>query len=177
MALGPSDFAGVKDRLTDFARRESTREEYPLLYVRLADAGPNMFSIYRDQFLAPNATRPQRLLAALAICRLGQADSELIAAIKSEWSEFDPEETKDDNYKAALFVTLLKLGQESTLRNAARSDGQVFQAWHDAILGGRGKTEVGPNNCMPMEWPGNDYVPVFLAPKLRWFENKWNIVD
>jgi hypothetical protein len=173
-ALEPSDFAGAEGPLMDLARKGSLRVEHPLLYIRLADAGPNMFSIYRDQFMAPDARKPQRLLAALAICRLGQADSELAAAIKSEWSsDFDAEGVNDDNYKAALFVALLKLGRADALKGASRPNSKALQSWYDANLAGRGKTDVGPNNCMPMEWPGNDYVPPPLAPSLRWAQNEW----
>ena len=95
------------------------RDEYPLLYLRLADAGPKLFAIYRDQFLAQGSTQQDKLLAALAICQIGQADSELISAIKSEWSESDNDAAKaDNNYKSALFVALAKLGQESLLRSS-----------------------------------------------------------
>jgi hypothetical protein len=174
LALRPSDFVGVEDQLINLARRSSLREEYPLLYLRLADAGPSMFSAYRDQFMAPEATTLQKLLSALAICRLGQADTELIAALKSEWSSA---EVDDDNYKATLFVTLVKLGQADALRSASRSSSKALQSWYDAIFAGRGKTSVGPNNCMPMEWPGNDYVPPVLAPSLRWAQNEWISTD
>jgi hypothetical protein len=26
---------------------------------------------------------------------------------------------------------------------------------------------------MPMEWPENTYVPAFLAPRLRWVNERW----
>ena len=174
-ALESTEFAAVQDQLIDLARKDSTRDEYPLLYLRLADSGSKLFSIYRDQFLAQNATQPERLLAALAICRIGQADNELISAIKSEWDGSGVGEAKDRNYKTALFVTLLKLGQESTLKSAVGSNSRVLQGWYDAVLQGRGKTNVGPNNCMPMEWPGSGYVPEFMAPGLRWLHQQWGL--
>jgi hypothetical protein len=175
VALRLTEFAAVQDQLTDLARKASTRDEYPLLYLRLADAGSKVFSIYRDQFLAQNATQPERLLAALAICRIGQADNELIAGIKSEWNESNTGEATDQNYKTALFVALLKLGQENMLKNTMRTNSRVLQSWYDAVLGGRGKTNAGPNNCMPMEWPGSSYVPAVLAPSLRWSREQWGL--
>jgi hypothetical protein len=109
---------------------------------------------------------------------LGQADSELAAAIKSEWSnDSEPEGANDDNYKAALFVALLKLGRTDALKSASRQNSKSLQSWYDANLADRGKTDVGPNNCMPMEWPGNDYVPPLLAPRLRWAQNEWISTD
>ena len=177
-ALGPAEFASIQGELADLARRDDLRDEYPLLYLRLADAGLKSFAIYRDQFLAQSATQKEKLLASLAICRIGQADSELISAIKSEWSESDNDAAKADNYRAALFVALAKLGQETLLRSTARTNSKVLQGWYDAVLAGRGKTEVGPNNCMPLEWPDiSVYLPAIMAPRLRWVQGQWRVVD
>jgi hypothetical protein len=174
VALGPAEFVTVQDPLSNLARRDnSIRDNYPLLYLRLADAGPTMYSIYRDQFLAQNATERDKLLAVTAICRIGQADSELISAINSEWAKFDSGELKDNNYQTALFVALLKLGQETTVKNSGWPNSRVLRGWYEAVLAGRAKTDVGPNNCMPMEWPENTYVPAFLAPRLRWANEQW----
>ena len=174
-ALGPAEFAGVQGQLIDLARNNNLRDQHPLLYLRLADAGPNLYSIYRDQFLAQNATPAEKQLAALAICRIGQADSELMSAIKSEWAD-ELGEAKDDNYRAALFVTLAKLGQESALKNSMGSNSRALQVWYDAVLSGRGRTDVGPNNCMPIEW-GGSYVPPFMTPRLRWTQQQWRAAD
>ena len=90
-ALGPGEFATVvRTFWSDAARKDNNtilRDNYPLLYLRLADAGPKMYSLYRDQYLAQNATQRERLLAVVALCRIGQADSELISAIISEWAK------------------------------------------------------------------------------------------
>jgi hypothetical protein len=178
VALGPAEFATVQDQLSDFARRDnSIRDDYPLLYVRLGDVGPRMYSIYRDQFLDQNATERDKLLAITAICRIGQADSELISAINSEWAKFDSGELKDNNYRTALFVALLKLGQEGTIRDSGRPNSPILRGWYEAVLAGRGKTAVGPNNCMPMEWAENTYVPASLAPRLRWANERWGLAD
>ena len=178
VVLGPAEFATVQDQLSGVARRDnSIRDDYPLLYLRLADVGPRMYSIYRDQFLAQNATDKEKFLAISAICRIGQGDSKLISAINAEWAKFDSGELKDDNYQTALFVALLKLGQESTIRNSGRSSSPILKSWYEAVLGGRGKTDVGPNNCMPMEWPENTDIPASLAPRLRWANERWGLVD
>jgi hypothetical protein len=174
VALGPAEFATVQDQLSDLARKDnSIRDNYPLLYLRLADAGPKMYSIYRDQFLAQGATERDKLLAVTAICRIGQADSELISAIDSEWAKFDSGELKNSNYQTALFVALLKLGHESTIKNSGEPNSPILRDWYQAVLSGRSKTDVGPNNCMPMEWPENTFVPAFLAPRLRWANERW----
>jgi hypothetical protein len=174
VALGPVEFATVQEFLSDLARGDSSiLNTYPLLYLRLADAGPRMYSIFRDQFLAQNATQWEKLLAVIAICRVGQADSELISAIYSEWTKFDSGDLRDDNYQTALFVALLKLGQENLVKNSGRPNSPTLKAWYEAVLAGRGKTDAGPNNCMPMEWPEDTFVPRTLAPSLKWLNERW----
>jgi hypothetical protein len=174
VALRPSEFAGVADRLSDLIRTDSSiQSNYPLLYIRLSDAGPKLYSIYRDQFLAQNTTERDKLLAVTAICRIGQADTELISAINSEWAKFDSGELKNNIYQTALFVALLKLGQESAIKNYGWPNSRILRGWYEAVLAGRAKTDVGPNNCMPTEWPENTYVPSFLAPRLRWVNERW----
>jgi hypothetical protein len=174
VALRPSEFAGVADRLSDLIRRDSSIQgNYPLLYVRLADAGPKVYSIYRDQFLAQNATQRDKTLAVIAICRIGQADSELLSAMNSESAKFDAGELKDVNYQSALLVALLKLGHGVTTERSGWSSSRALKRWHDAIVSDRGKTEVGPNNCMPMDWLENAYIPRSLTPRLKWLNEHW----
>ena len=97
----------------------------------------------------------------------------MISAIISEWAKLDSGELKDNNYQSALFVTLLKLGQESTVKSSGRPNSRTLQGWYEAVLAGRGKTDVGPNNCMPMEWPEAANVPASLAPSLKWVNERW----
>jgi hypothetical protein len=172
-ALAPADFLTVSGQFDGVVRKEDGWRRYPLLYLRLADRGPSMFSFYRDRFLARDISRSERLLATLAICRIGLADSELLAAMKSGWSNEEPATTGDDDEKTALLVALLKLGQGALLRETARTDSPSLQAWYDAVLDGRGKTNVGPNNCMPMDWPLSEFVPANLASNLRWSRRRW----
>jgi hypothetical protein len=171
--LGPVEFGGVQDQLADLVRKESIRKDFPLIYLRLAHVGPKLYSIYRDQFLDKGANTTDKLLAALAICRIGQADSEVVDAMNSEWAKAGAGTAEDSNYKAALFVSLLNLGQEANLNASARPGSRALQSWYDAVLSGQGKTKVGPNNCMPTEWPFNAYVPFPMAPRLRWMRQQW----
>jgi hypothetical protein len=174
VALPPSEFASVADRLSDLIRRDSSIQgDYPLLYVRLADAGPKVYSIYRDQFLAQNATERDKTLAVIAICRIGQADSELLSAMNSESAKFNAGELKDLNYQSALLVALLKLGHGATSESSGWSSSHVLKRWYDAVVLDRSKTEVGPNNCMPMAWLESAYIPRSLAPRLKWLNDHW----
>jgi hypothetical protein len=173
-ALEPAEFSAVQDLLSEFARKNSgVQDEYPLLYVRLADAGPKMYSIYRDQFLAQDATIRAKLLAVVAICRIGQADSELVSAIDSERAKLDAGGLNDDNYQTALFVALLKFGQGVANKPPNLLNHQILKGWYEAVLSGKGRTDVGPNNCMPLEWPEDGYIPAVLAPSLKWVNERW----
>ena len=45
-ALGPAEFATVQDLLSDAAKKDGAiRDTYPLLYLRVADVGPKMYSV------------------------------------------------------------------------------------------------------------------------------------
>ncbi len=172
-ALAPGDFAAVAGPFDDIVRKGEGWRLYPLLYLRLADRGPSMFPFYRDRFLAHDISPAEDLLAALAICRIGLADSELLSALKSKWSDEDPATAGNDDYKTALFVTLIKLGQRGALRDAAPTSSPILHAWYDAVLSETGKTNMGPNNCMPMDWPFTEYLPRALAPSLHWWRQRW----
>ena len=76
------------------------------------------------------------------------------------------------NYKTALFVTLLKLGQESFLRDNHPDKGGRDD-WYADILAGKGLTKTGPNNCMPEDWPFTIYATPEVAPRLKWSRNGW----
>ena len=172
-ALQPSDFASVGDGLSDLLRREAAWDSIPALYLRLADLGPRLYPFYRDRFLSRDAGPVERLLASIAICRIGQADNELISAMRAEFSGNAPDRASNDNLKASLFVTLLKLGQETYLRATNQTETAALKAWYGAVLSGKGKTEIGPNNCMPFEWPRAEFLPEFVAPGLTWWDGTW----
>jgi len=72
---------------------------------------------YRDQIMAEEMRGWQRMFPVLALCRIGEADTDLIEELKRRYNSVDFQGGGDPvNYKTALFVTLLKLGQESFLR-------------------------------------------------------------
>ena len=52
-ALAATDFAGVADKLAGVVRRQGAWQDFPVLYVRLADGGPEMYSFYRDRLPRP----------------------------------------------------------------------------------------------------------------------------
>jgi hypothetical protein len=172
-ALNRADFAAIAEPLAPVLRADAAAQDYPALYLRIADVGAAAFPFYRDRFLSHDSSRGERLLASLALCRIGQGDGELISSLKSQWSLSDPTGKRDNNYKAALFVALLSLGQADYARKAPKSDSSLLNSWYAALLSGEGRTEAGPNNCMPLEWPADGSAPANLMPSLRWSQREW----
>lgn len=121
------------------------------LYLRMTDAGPRTLDFYEHELARlQNRGASKSLVPELAICRLGQADEptreilrkEFIATSKSDMFD-DP---VDDN--SAVFVTLLRLGDAAVAQGApATFRREEVVSWYDAVRGGKGQTDVGPNNC------------------------------
>ncbi len=170
-ALEAADFSSVQDQLMDLLGKVISWETYPLLYVRLGDAGPKAFPFYRDRFLSKDASREEVMLTALAICRTGMADSELISGMKARILETDENEQNNIAYRSALLVALTKFGQGNPATDL--SEPPLLRAWYDSVLAGQGRTAVGPNNCMPTEWPANEDVPPVMASGLGWVRKRW----
>ena len=172
-ALPQNEFLKVGERVSELVRREGGWDDLPALYLRSADLGAQSYSFYRDRFLQRETSRPERLLAAVAICRIGFADDELVSQMKVEFTNSSQQGHRDDNYKAALFVALLKLGQDAFLKANLTTDSISLKEWFEAVLASSGKTDVGPNNCMPLEWPRAEYIAWDLSPKLHRIGSKW----
>jgi hypothetical protein len=72
-------------------------------------------------------------------------------------------------------VTLLKLGQDSFLRDNHPTGGGRDE-WYADVLAGKGLTKIGPNNCMPEEWPLTIYATREVASSLKWTpRNGWDL--
>ena len=46
-----------------------------------------------------------------------------------------------------------------------------FESWIEAVLSGKGATEIGPNNCMSMDWNGRRVA----KPSLAWANGVWYV--
>ena len=113
------------------------------------------------------------MLPVLALCRIGEGDAELIEEVKRRYLAVDLDGGGGPvNIKAALFVALLKLGQQEFLR-ANHPDPSGRDAWHAQVLAGAGLTKTGPNNCMPEDWGFTIYATPKVAPSLEWRHGGW----
>jgi hypothetical protein len=169
-ALPVTAFSTVSDTIFEFVRRNEGWQRFPRLYIRAAEAGTKTLDFYQSQFTSEEIRGYKRLLPVLAICRIGQASPEIVAEMKRRFTLA----STDENYKSALFVTLLKLGEGAFVRdNMPRWSGN-YPSWAEAVLSGSGKTSLGPNNCMTKEWGGASYLGAAMAPSLRWNRGQWS---
>jgi hypothetical protein len=170
-ALPVPAFATVSDAIFEFVRRNEGWQRFPRLYIRAAEFGTRTLEFYQSQFTSEEIRGYKRLLPVLAICRIGEASPEVIAEMKRRFTSA----SSDEHYKSALFVTLLKLGEDAFVRNNIPVLSGDYPSWAEAVLSGRGNTEIGPNNCMTKEWGGASYLGAAMAPSLRWNKGQWSV--
>jgi hypothetical protein len=174
-ALPRDAFARIAEAVfTVIERAENSWDRMPVLYVRAADVGPNSLSFYRRDFLTGKLKPYLKGLPVLAICRIGQADDEVIVEMKARFVSAKGASIDNQRNQSALLVALLKLGQESFLREHLDALPASLRDWSNAVLREEGLTEIGPNNCMAQEWSTTDYLPsVIMAPSLEWRGGRW----
>jgi hypothetical protein len=165
-------FAPVSDSIFEFVRHNEGWKRYPRLYVRAAESGTKTLAYYQSQFMSGEIRGYKRQLPVLAICRIGQADPDIVTEMKQRFIA----SSADENYQAALLVTLLKVGEEAFVKaNMPVSARGNYQSWAEAVTSGSGKTAIGPNNCMGKEWGEANYVSAVMAPALRWNRGGWSV--
>jgi hypothetical protein len=171
-SLSVTAFAPVSDSIFDFIRHHQGWQRHPRLYVRAAETGTKALGYYQSQFMSGEIRGYKQLLPVLAICRIGEASPEVVAEMKQRLVAA----SSDPNYQSALFVTLVKLGEEAFLRSnmPATANGN-YRSWVEAVLSGNGKTGIGPNNCMPKEWGDTSFLGAVMAPALQWNRGQWNV--
>jgi hypothetical protein len=170
IGLSTVDFQKIAPTIFALVESEDTMRRFPVVYLRAADAGPQTLDFYKREILVRKDKTFLRKIPVLAICRIGRADAEILAELKRRYEATDERDTTNED-KTALFVTLLKLGQESYLREHPL--GWRDREWAGAVLAGKGRTEVGPNNCMPKE-VGGVSSPV-MQPSLWRVTKGWDV--
>ena len=157
--------ASLRALLAYLAKTERWRDGG--LYIRAADAGPRTLDFY-----AADLKRLGVAEAALAICRLGHADEATRKRLEDLYLKTRPvpkmaiRETVRDN--SAFLVALLALAdRQFLLDNPIVTQDRFVRHWYDRVLDGKGRTEVGPNNCRELTQTAAGSPP-FLAPALVW---------
>ena len=122
------------------------------LYLRMTDAGPRTQGFYERELarLRNRGLGSRSLVPELAICRLGQAGEAAREILRKEFIDTSKTDQFDDtvDHNSVVFVTLLRLGDGAVAQGAPASfQRPEFVSWYNAVLQGKGQTEVGPNNC------------------------------
>jgi hypothetical protein len=177
-SLPRAAFLRIAGQLYGVIEQPSSWSRYPTLYLRAGDMGMKAFAVYKRDFMTGKAPAHLRMLPVLAICRIGQADDETVGEMKRRLLASEGNQRRnDDDYKSALFVALMKLGEERFLReNITQLPARLHQ-WADAVLEGTGATETGPNNCMAMRWGSTAYLASMLEPGLHLMRGVWSSRD
>lgn len=167
-------FVSVSAPIFAVVRQPLSWDRYPALYLRGGDIGLTALEFYKNEFMVGKFKPFLRMLPVLAICRIGQADHETISEMKQRLSVGGSGSlVADDDYKSALFVTLMKLGEQAYLRDDIQSLPVRLQPWASAVLEGQGASEVGPNNCMGQRWTAANYLVPTMEPGLRLTRGTW----
>jgi hypothetical protein len=131
----------------------------PALYIRAADVGDKAQEKYKSDLTQGRVRGWLRFAPALAICRIGSADTELLSFLKRELSTSDP--TRDRDYHQALFLALLALGERDYVQRELATRTPRNKRWYDEVMASA--TGSRPNNCMVAKWPVAD----FLGQQMR----------
>jgi hypothetical protein len=164
-ALPPDAFAKVSDAIFDAIQNDNALDTFAPLYLRAAGSGIKTLAFYEKEFTTGRFAGSTRTYPVLAICRIGQASPEVVSEMKRQFALADTSYSESE-YKTALLVTLLKLGEQTFVEANRQFMHAKAQAWTDSVLAGKGTTETGPNNCMGQRW-AHDYIIPSMQPSLR----------
>jgi hypothetical protein len=148
-------YAGMPDdevnQLLDALRSSRGWYYFHEFYLRMTDAGPRTLSFYeRELSRLQDGGASKSFVPELAICRLGQADEPTKEILRKEFVDTSKTDRFDGSvdYNSAVFVTLLRLGDAAVAQGApAAFQRDEVVGWYDAVRQGKGRTDVGPNNC------------------------------
>jgi hypothetical protein len=147
--LPRASYATMPDRelsqLLEVLALDAPRGNFWKLYRRTADAGPRTLNHYETYLSKGDSS-----LAALAICRIGEASEQTRAILRAAFTRHSQSDTNEGDIviASAMFVALLRLGDPAAVdaypTNLKRAD---VIGWYEAVRQGKGRTDIGPNNC------------------------------
>ena len=142
-----------KDKLIQTLMDHKWWQRYPLLYVRMVDAGSASHPAYIKRYLySPGEKRQQTYVGALALCRMPSLGPAEIAQLQTEFSRASRK--KDQSYYEALFVALLRHGRLEEIRPYLEKDDALKPGrWYAKVIEVHSKAPSAmPNNCMMRRW-------------------------
>jgi hypothetical protein len=86
----------------------------------------------------------------LAICRIGEASDDARALLRKAFADSSKSDSADGDViiNSSIYVTLLKLRDPAAVDAYPTSfKREDVVGWYDAVRQGKGRTDVGPNNC------------------------------
>jgi len=161
-------------QLLDALASQEGNKWFADLYEKMADAGPRTLSFYETDLAKGRST-----LAALAVCRIGQASEQTRAILRAEFMQHSKSDANDVDVGIAsrMFVALLKLGDAAADANPTNLTREDVIGWYEALRQGKGRTDIGPNNCQGWDEPGHRYIrrwlPYSLRPALVYNDGRW----
>jgi hypothetical protein len=170
-ALPAEGFAPIAGAAFAALRAGDNPQNHATLYLRAADFGRHALPFYQAQF-RQRQTPTHRALPVLALCRIGEADPDTVAEMKTRI--LGPEAEKEPRYRTALFVALARFGEGDFLRANLGALSERHRDWMEAVLAGDGDVEGRPNNCMSHEWGLSGHMTEALQPSLMRLRGKWS---
>lgn len=164
VSLPRSAYAPIADEIFELVQqRPYAAQRNPALYIRAADAGAKTFAFYKSAIFAGGQRRFDPALA-LAVCRIGSADTETMAEFRRRFLE----DVQDHGgAKSSLLLVLVKLGETTFVRENLQMVPARRRDWADLVLSGQGMTDAGPNNCMTEDWGYSSYLGPAMLPSLE----------
>jgi hypothetical protein len=180
LMLPKAQFAAMPDETLQTLLGYLTKTEawrYGGLYIRAADAGARTLEFYAKDLARMAKTPGSRAdNPAMAICRIGRADEATKQTLENLYMTSRPSKPSMAilqvvRKNSAFVVALLGLRDDQFLRdNPLVTEDPRVRRWYDLVLDGKGRTDVGPNNCMEMTQQAFGQSPS-MTPSIVW-ENR-----
>ncbi len=139
------------------------------LYLRLADFEKDISGLsvwYEDHFNNSPHKHLYRYMPVSALCRAGGVTKTTNALMRNDFN-LGAGKNKHSQYHEALFLTLLKLGEEEFLKKSLASQDLWQKKWYYSVLEGNAVGPYGPNNCMVRQGRLGKKVPTSLKRILK----------
>lgn len=151
-ALPQATFEKYVSRLFPFIQAEKAYDQYPRLYIRVADMGAEALPFYKEEFMTARIRTWLKFIPVLAICRIGTVDTELLNHLKQEFKSIDVTKANNDRLHQAIFVTLLRLGERDFAATHYQQKKLRYVEWYQSFLDKAAQGSLGRDQCEINRW-------------------------